>query len=57
MSVSMNAATMNNSTPGSIQPTWRPTQEDLINAKRRVDEKKKVACSGGEFSLLHLSRL
>jgi hypothetical protein len=57
MSVSMNAATMNNSTPGSIQPTRRPTQEDLINAKRRVDEKKKVACSGGEFSLLRLSRL
>jgi hypothetical protein len=56
MSVSMSAAGMNNFTPGSIQPTRRPTQEDLINAKRWVDEKKKVAFSG-EFSLLRLSRL
>ena len=57
MSVSMNAAAMNNFTPGSIQSLRRPTQEELINAKRYVDEKKKVAFSSGEFSLLRLSRL
>ena len=57
MSVSMNAAAMNNFTPGSIQSLRRPTQEELINAKRYVDEKKKVAFSSGEFSLPRLSRL
>jgi hypothetical protein len=52
ISVSMDPAATNDVTSGSIrtQPAGdirRPTQEDVIAAKQYVDEKKKIAFSGG----------
>jgi hypothetical protein len=53
--VSTKPAAMNGVPSGLI--VRRPTQEDFINAKRRVDEMKREAFSCGQFSLLHLSCL
>ena len=36
---------------------WRLTQEDILVAKRLVDEKKRLAFSCGQFSLLCLPYL
>jgi hypothetical protein len=47
ISVSINPATMNGVTSGSRSTVRRPTPEELINAKRWVDEKKRVAFSCG----------
>jgi hypothetical protein len=62
--VSMNPAAMNGVTSGSIltqsagtMQIRRPTQEEVIAAKRHVDEKKRIAFSGGRFSVLRLARL
>jgi hypothetical protein len=47
MSVSMNPAAMNGDPSGNQSTIRRPTSEELINAKRRVDEKKRMAFSCG----------
>ena len=64
MPVSMNPAAMNGvisdstltQSSGAMQ-IRRPTQEEVIAAKRYVDEKKRMAFSCGKPCLLYLSRL
>ncbi len=62
--VSMNPAAMNAVTPGSILTQLAPTtqirrlnQEDLVAAKRWIEEKKRMAFSGGQSCLHCLPRL
>ena len=45
--VSINPATMNGVTSGSQSTVRRPTPEELLNAKRWVDEKKRMVFSRG----------
>ena len=47
MSVSMNPTSMNGVSSGSQSTIRRPSNEELINAKRWVDEKKRMAFSSG----------
>jgi hypothetical protein len=60
----MKPAAMNGVTSASIltqsasaMQIRRPTQEEVIAAKRYVDERKRITFSGGRFSVLRLARL
>ena len=57
MSVSMNAAAMNGVSSGNQSTIRRPNPEELLNAKRWVDEKKRMVFSSGWYSILRLSLL